>query len=209
MTPILYTFRRCPYAMRARLAIASAGLTVELREITLRNKPAQMLEASPKGTVPVLITGDGVIEESLDIMTWALAQNDPAGWLEMPDAGHGWIAKVDGPFKSSLDRYKYASRFEDIDARDERDKAAEILRGIEPALARNPYLFGDTPRLADMATVTFVRQYAHVDLDWFNSQPWVGVRRWLDSFKASDVFSGIMTKYTPWQPDDAPVHFPA
>lgn len=209
MTPILYTFRRCPYAMRARLAIASAGLTVELREITLRNKPAQMLEASPKGTVPVLITGDGVIEESLDIMTWALAQNDPAGWLEMPDAGHGWIAKVDGPFKSSLDRYKYASRFEDIDAPDERDKAAEILRGIEPALARNPYLFGDTPRLADMATVTFVRQYAHVDLDWFNSQPWVGVRRWLDSFKASDVFSGIMTKYTPWQPDDAPVHFPA
>ncbi|MBU2487130.1 MAG: glutathione S-transferase N-terminal domain-containing protein, partial [Alphaproteobacteria bacterium] len=111
MKPVLYSFRRCPYAMRARLAVASAGVEVELREILLRDKPAAFLAASPSATVPCLVTDSGVIDESLDVMLWALTQNDPEGWLQMPEAGHDWITRADGPFKQALDRTKYANRY--------------------------------------------------------------------------------------------------
>lgn len=199
-TPVLYNFRRCPYAMRARLALLSAGIPVEVREIILRDKPAHMLEISPKGTVPVLWLGDSVIDESRDIMNWALAQNDPAGWLNMPQEGIAWINTIEGPFKSALDRYKYATRFVDVDSRTERDIARDILKTVDTQLRQHSWLFGDTPCLADMATITFVRQFANVDRAWFDAEPWDGVKRWLEQFLDSQLFADIMTKYPLWQP---------
>ena len=206
--PILWTFRRCPYAMRARLAIASSGVAVELREILLREKPDAFLHTSPKGTVPVVVDGDVVIEESLDVMHWALRRSDPEHWLEMPAAGHDLIAEADGPFKQALDRTKYAVRYPDVDVDEERAKVGAFLRKLDAQLDEKPYLFSNTPRLADMAILPFVRQFAHTDLDWFTAQPWPHVTRWLEAFKASDRFQSIMTKYPPWQPGDTPTAFP-
>ena len=206
--PILWSFRRCPYAMRARLAIASAGIACDLREIVLRDKPAAFLEASPKGTVPVLQDGERVIEESLDVMHWALQTSDPEGWLDMPDTGHQLIADNDGPFKIALDRTKYAVRYPDVDIAAERRTAGDFLTRLDRQLGPNPYLFGDTPRLADIAVLPFVRQFAHVDLAWFNAQPWANTARWLEAFKTSDRFAAIMTKYPAWQPGDAVIAFP-
>lgn len=209
MTPILYSFRRCPYAMRARLAIASVGLTVELREVVLRDKPQEMLTASPKGTVPVLITETGVIEESREIMDWALAQNDPEGLRDMPPEGEDWIAQIEGPFKTALDRYKYDTRFPEADPSLEREKAAAILRPVDATLQRSAWLYGERPSLADLATLTFVRQFAMVDKDWFDAEDWPGVQRWLEAFLASVRFNSIMEKYPKWQATDAPVIFPS
>lgn len=206
--PILWTFRRCPYAMRARLAIASAGIDCELREILLRDKPKKFLETSPKGTVPVLDMHSVVIDESLDVMKFALEKNDPDGWLEMPAKGHDLIAEVDGPFKTALDRYKYTSRYKDAATEVEREKAAVTLRKFNDVLATSKYFMGDRITLADMATVTFVRQYANTDRAWFDSQPWPHLIRWLEEFLNSDRFKAIMIKYPPWQPSDAPTPFP-
>ena len=168
--PVLYSFRRCPYAMRARLAIASAGIVVDLREVMLRDKPPEFLATSPSGTVPCLSVDGRVIDESLDIMRWALGRNDPGGWLDMPDHGHGLIDAADGAFKSALDRYKYASRTGDVDIAVERHNAGLFLGDLEAMLAL-PWLFGDAPRLADMAILPFVRQFAHVDIDWWPPLP--------------------------------------
>ncbi len=206
--PILWTFRRCPYAMRARLAIASSGVQVELREILLRDKPSPFLTTSPKGTVPVVEDGATVVDESLDVMLWALNHNDPEGWLDMPEHGLDVIENADGAFKTALDRYKYASRHSDVDADAEREKGGAFLRKLEAALNNNAFLFGDTPRLSDMAILPFVRQFAHVDLKWFEAQPWPSVARWLAEFKASERFRSIMTKYPPWMQDQNPVTFP-
>ena len=206
--PILWTFRRCPYAMRARLAIASAGVEVEMREILLRDKPAPFLEASPKGTVPVVESGDRVIEESLDVMLWALEQNDPKGWLDMPSYGFDLIAESDGPFKTALDRYKYASRHADVDVSKEQHNAGLFLHKLNDVLESQGFLFAQSPRIADMAILPFVRQFAHVDLSWFHEQSWTGVHAWLDAFKASDSFRLIMTKYDPWSVNQMPVTFP-
>ncbi|WP_288960262.1 glutathione S-transferase [uncultured Sulfitobacter sp.] len=208
MRPILYSFRRCPYAMRARLAILSAGIEVELREILLRDKPQEMLAASPKGTVPVLIVGDQVIDESRDIMDWALTQNDPEGLLDMPPEAQDWIAAVEGPFKSALDRYKYATRYAGADPMAERDTAAQILQRIEAQLQNTPWLYGDQPSFADLATITFVRQYANVDRAWFDVQDWPGVRGWLERFLSSDRFAAIMVKSPKWETLAIPVVFP-
>lgn len=206
--PILWTFRRCPYAMRARLAIASAGVAVELREILLRDKPEGFLAASPKGTVPVVVEGDRVIEESLDVMLWALNQNDPEHWLDMPGLGFDLIEEADGPFKQALDRTKYAVRYPDVEIEAERHKAGRFLVKLNAMLDGKPWLFGEAPRLADMAILPFVRQFAHTDLDWFTTQPWTDVARWLEVFKSSDRFRSIMTKYPQWQPGDLPTAFP-
>lgn len=206
--PILWTFRRCPYAMRARLAIASAGVAVELREILLRNKPDAFLNVSPKATVPVVVDGETVIEESLDVMFWALKRNDPECWLDMPGLGYDLIEEADGPFKQALDRTKYAVRFPDVDIDAERHKAGLFLMKLNKVLAEKPWLFGEAPRLADMAILPFIRQFAHTDLDWFSAQPWTDVTRWLEAFKASNRFNAIMTKYPQWQPGDVPTAFP-
>jgi glutathione S-transferase len=206
--PVLYNFRRCPYAMRARLALLSAGITVEVREIALRDKPAHMLEISPKGTVPVLWLSDRVIDESRDIMDWALRQNDPDDWLNMPLEGIEWISAIEGPFKNALDRYKYANRYKDVDSNAERDIARDILKTADAQLNQHTWLFGERPCLADMATITFVRQFANVDRAWFDAEPWDGVKRWLEQFLNSQAFADIMGKYPLWHASAAVQMFP-
>ena len=188
--------------MRARLALASANITVELREILLRDKAPELLAASPKATVPVLVTPE-VIDESLDIMLWALTKNDPEGWLDMPDAGHALIHKSDTDFKPALDAYKY-KRDEDS-----RSKAASFLRNLDQMLTDQPHLFGQTATLADMAIITFVRQFAFVDKTWFDAQPWPHLSQWLENFIISPYFTAIMQKYPKWQAGDPITLFPA
>lgn len=199
--PILYSFRRCPYAMRARLALASAGITTELREILLRDKAPALIAASPKATVPVLV-GDTVIDESLDIMLWALRENDPEGWLDMPAEGHALIARSDTEFKPALDAYKYKRD------PDQRATAAVFLNSLDQRLTDQPYLFGQTATLADMAILTFVRQFAFVDKPWFDAQPWPHLSAWLEVFIASARFADIMQKYPKWQAGDPVTLFP-
>lgn len=205
--PILWSFRRCPYAIRARLAIASAGVAVELREIELKNKPEPFLQTSASATVPALRIGDAVIDESLDIMVWALKQNDPEHLLDMPDAGWDLILTNDGPFKAALDHTKYAVRFPELDRDVERSKASAILTELDQRLGDRTWLFGNRPSLADLAIVPFVRQFANTDRDWFDAQSWSALVHWLDRVLASDRFASVMTKYAPWSEGDAPVLF--
>lgn len=209
MQPILWSFRRCPYAMRARLAIAASGGQVELREVVLRDKPQAFLAASPSATVPCLETCDGVIDESLDIMFWALQRSDPEGWLHMPDLGRDLIRACDGGFKSALDHYKYPTRYEGIDHLAERDAAGTFLRELDQRLDGQDWLFGSRPSLADMAILPFVRQFAHVELNWFHAQDWLALIGWLERFKASDRFVAIMGKYPQWQPEMPPFNWPS
>ncbi|MEO9682351.1 MAG: glutathione S-transferase [Tateyamaria sp.] len=207
MTPVLWTFRRCPYAMRARLAIASAGVKVELREILLRDKPQAFLETSASATVPALRLDNRVVDESKDIMIWALEQSDPHQLLDMPDEGWALIDTNDGPFKAALDHTKYASRFPDIDTETERHKAAAFLMGLDGRLKRQTSLFGARPTIADLAILPFVRQFANIDREWFDAQPWPNLIAWLDGFLQSEDLSHVMTKYPPWSDGDLPVWF--
>lgn len=204
--PILYSFRRCPYAMRARLAIASAGIAVELREIVLRDKAPEFLATSPKGTVPVLVDGEHVIEESLDIMNWALQQSDPEGLLErMTGDAFNLITTNDGPFKSALDRTKYAVRFPELDPENSRAEAATFVQSLDDQLAGRGWLLGDEPAMVDFAILPFIRQFAHTDQAWWDAQPFPNAQRWLAEFKASDRFAAIMSKYPKWVAgNDAP-----
>ncbi len=199
MDPILYSFRRCPYAMRARLAIQSAGVQVELREIVLRDKAPEFLATSPKGTVPVLVAEE-LIEESYDIMLWALGRSDSEGLLTKmtPDA-YALIEEADGPFKRALDRTKYAVRYPELDATESRASAGAFIAKLDAQLDGTPWLFGDAPSLADLAILPFVRQFAHVDLDWFSAQPWPHAIAWLEAFKATDRMARVMPKFAPWQ----------
>lgn len=211
--PILYSFRRCPYAMRARLAIAASRQPCLLREIVLRDKPAAMLEASTKGTVPVLVLPDGkVIAESLDIMLWALQGHDPEHCLASSPTEHAsmlaLIAENDGPFKTRLDRYKYPDRFQLPSGEADREAARPWLLTLEARLSRQPWLFDDQRSLADMAIAPFIRQFAHTDIAWFRQQPWPQLIRWLDTFLASAAFAQIMEKYPAWLPEQAGVPFP-
>ena len=197
MRPILYTFRRCPYAMRARLAIAASCVEVELREVLLRDKAPELLAASPKATVPVMIVDGAVIEESYDIMLWALSENDPETWLERHNKA--LIADCDGYFKSALDRYKYANRFEGSDAIEQRSIASGYLRKLDDILSTQTYLSGAKRGMTDMSIVTFVRQFANVDRNWFDAEPWPNLIRWLEEFLNSKQFAEIMHKYPKWE----------
>lgn len=204
MLPILYSFRRCPYAMRARLALVVSGTQCELREVVLRNKPAELLEASPKGTVPVVVTTAGeVIDQSLDIMHWALERHDPDQW-QVPATGSReamleLIAECDERFKHDLDRYKYPDRYPDSSgSAHHRERGAQWLAGLDDRLSLSSQLFGDRPCLADAAIMPFVRQFAQVDRQWFDKQPWPALRRWLDDWLDSALFKSIMAKYPPW-----------
>ena len=206
--PVLYSFRRCPYAMRARLALQISGLQYKLREVSLKSKPPEMLAASPKGTVPVLVLPSGqVIDESLDIMRWGLAQNDPDGWLNQGSLADmlALIEGNDGQFKHALDRYKYPNRYPlesggDVQAfaLAQRFEASSWLQTLESRLSQG-WLFGPQPSLADMATLPFVRQFAHTDAAWFAAQPWPQLQAWLARFEASALFEGVMAKHKPWQ----------
>ena len=206
--PVLYSFRRCPYAIRARLALAISRVGYELREVSLKNKPAEMLTASAKGTVPVLVLPGGqVIAESLDIMRWALALNDPDGWLTPAlDDMAALITDNDGKFKHSLDRYKYPNRYpleSDGDlhtfAITQRLEAASWLQTLESRLSQRwqIWLCGPQPSLADMAILPFVRQFAHTDAAWFAGQPWPLLQAWLAGFQTSSLFGAAMAKHKP------------
>ena len=202
--PILYSFRRCPYAMRARLALLVSGTVCELREVKLRDKPAALIAASAKATVPVLVLPDGgVIDQSLDIMRWALDRNDPEGWLAGDDAL--LIAANDGPFKHHLDRAKYPGRYEGEG--DDRARALEMLEPLEVRLSATANLCGDARSLTDMALLPFVRQFAEIDRMWFDAQPLPGLQRWLNDHLASDLFAAAMVRWPVWRPGDAPISF--
>lgn len=210
--PILYSFRRCPYAVRARLALCQAGVSVELREVVLARKPADMLAISPAGTVPVLQLPSGeVIAQSLDVMRWALVQHDPDGWLARGDtaAQRALTDTCDGAFKHALDRYKYAERHPERGAHAWRDDAvACLIQPLEIQLTQAPHLGGEQPGLADAAIFPFVRQFAAVDAAWWAASPWVATRRWHDSWVASALMAACMHKLAPWQPGAPVTVFP-
>lgn len=191
--------------MRARIALIAAQQQVELREVVLRDKPPAFLAASPSTTVPCLETPDGVIDESLDIMRWALARNDPLRWLEMPPEGWDWIARSDGPFKAALDRVKYPDRFPGSDADAARGEAAAFLTDLDRQI--NGWIFA-RPSIADHAILPFIRQFAAIDRDWFDRQPWPRLQGWLQGFLASDIFAAAMIRPAAWRPGDAPLIFP-
>lgn len=208
--PILYSFRRCPYAMRARMALLSSGVVCELREVDLRSKPAAMLDISPKGTVPVLQRPDGpVLEQSLDIMLWALQCHDPDHWRATTNALHAQqltlIAQCDGPFKMHLDRYKYPGRFDLPDGLAHRSEDSEFLTSLNDTLAPTGYLAGGAWGLPDAAIAPFVRQWAHTDPVWFAARPWPALQAWLNTWEKSPGFDLLMRKYATWQAGDAPV----
>lgn len=191
--------------MRARLALCSAEQPVQLREVVLRDKPAAFLQVSPSGTVPCLVTGEHVIDESLDIMVWALQQNDPESWLSMPEAGWDWISRSDGPFKMALDRTKYASRYPEVDLEDQRQEAAGFLSALNSQI--DTWIF-DHASIADYAILPFVRQFAFIDKPWFDQQPWPALQAWLGRFLTSPRFEAIMQKYPQWQNGDPVTPFP-
>ena len=203
MTAILYSFRRCPYAMRARMALIVSGQQVELREVVLRDKPPAMLALSPKGTVPVLVLPSGeVIDESLDIIRWALRRHDPEGWLEGDETA--LIARNDGPFKQHLDRYKYTARY-GSDPLAHRASAVELLGELEARLEGSDFLHGAHRTLADIAIFPFVRQFSRTEPAWFEAQPLPRVQHWLRSLVESALFARAMVRSSAWQPGDAAV----
>lgn len=191
----LYSFRRCPYAMRARMALRYSDVPVEIVEVSLKAKPAQMLAISPKGTVPVLDAGGQVIDESLEIMHWALAQNDPDDWLLGGDSRIAELIEAnDRVFKIHLNRYKYAERYPEQPMEVYRAEGALFLQRLDELLEGRDYLLTTHPSLADIALLPFVRQFAHVDRDWFAQTPYVRLQAWLQRFLESELFTGIMKK---------------
>ena len=190
---VLYSFRRCPYAMRARMALLYSGVPLSIVEVSLKAKPAEMLAASPKGTVPVLVCADGrVIEQSLEIMHWALRQHDPDNWLQADHAG--LIEANDSVFKVLLDRYKYAIRYPEQPMEHYRAQGVGYLQRLEDLLAHTPYLAGPALSLVDVALAPFVRQFAHVDREWFAQAPLPHLNAWLERFLASELFGSVMKK---------------
>jgi glutathione S-transferase len=209
--PILYSFRRCPYAIRARLAIKVSRVRVALREVVLQDKPAALLLASAKATVPVLQLPDGrVLEQSLEIMRWALDQHDPQGWLHLQEQDEALtlIGLNDGPFKEALDRYKYAPRHPERPRSVWRDEAVDLmLAPLNARLADRRFLLRDTVCLADMAIAPFIRQFAAVEPDWFNSAPFELLRAWTKRIMSTELFDSVMSKFTAWQPGDPETFF--
>ena len=199
MTPVLYSFRRCPYAMRARLALARAGITVVLREVVLARKPAAMLEASPKGTVPVLVLPNGpVLDESLDIMAWALGAT-----LFSPREA-ALVAANDGAFKTALDRYKYPDRkHADKTAGEYRDEAVVYLHQLDGYAGSGP----NTAAIStlEFAVLPFVRQFRSVDEHWFDSLPFIALHQRLQHFLNSASFAQIMTRFPEWEAGQPPL----
>ncbi|MES2987196.1 MAG: glutathione S-transferase [Pseudomonadota bacterium] len=204
---ILYSFRRCPYAMRARMALLMRAEPFEIREILLRNKPAEMIAASPKGTVPVLVLASGeVIDESIHVMRWALRHRDPEDWLAADDAL--LIERFDDRFKRHLDRYKYAERYA-ADPIEHRDAGLAMLHELEERLALHRNLCREQRGLTDIAIFPFVRQFAATDSHWFDAQPIPRVIEWLAQHTASPLFEQAFVRLKPCQVGDPPIHWPA
>ncbi len=208
--PILYSFRRCPYAMRARMAIAVSQTPVRLREVLLRDKPEEMIAASAKGTVPVLIIDDDVIDESLAVMDWALEKHDPEGWLsgDGPINNEDLIATCDGDFKHHLDRYKYTTRYEGADPEEHRAEGMKFLTALSQRLEGQSYLCGDKRARADIAIFPFVRQFRIADEAWFDENAPAAVRQWLQKLMGSDLFASVMKKYPQWKETREEISFP-
>ena len=207
--PILYSFRRCPYAMRARMALVASGAVVELREVLLKAKPPELLAASPKATVPVLVLSDGrVVEESLDVMQWALERSDPLSWLEGAALDSEWISECDSDFKHWLDRYKYAERYPEHTADEYRNNAEVFIQKLEDRLSVSDWMGGEAAHAVDVALFPFIRQLAGVDPSWWQSAPYPSVRRWLENWLNSALFSAIMVKYPRWESGGAGERFP-
>ena len=208
--PILYSFRRCPYAMRARMAIHISGQKCELREVLLRDKPPSMLEYSAKGTVPVLILQDGkVIDESLDVIDWALNLNDPDDWQRSKDKEKTKeLIKInDGEFKYHLDRYKYSKRYDNEDPEFHRKKCLKFIELINNELNNSEYIFDDNISYADIVLLPFIRQFRIADIEWFDSLPYDNLKRWLSSFLGSSLLNSIMKKYDLWKEGDKSIVF--
>lgn len=226
--PILYSFRRCPYAIRARMALAYAGIAYDLREVSLKNKPKEMLEISPKGTTPVMQIFKDVensaqdsdqsfliLEESLDIMNWAIQQNDPCNWQNLADAdlaiAQQLIKTNDGEFKKALDRYKYPNRFPEQSQEFYRQQAEAVLQVLEnqlsirKELSTTSFLLGERQNLVDMAIFPFVRQFAYVNIDWFHSSPYPYLQKWLQWHETSEIFELVMQKFPVWTPEQEKV----
>jgi glutathione S-transferase len=207
---ILYSFRRCPYAMRARMAIRNSHCRVQLREVALKNKPDALIAASAKATVPVLVCGEGrVIDESLDIMYWALQQSDDNNWLQPQQQTEtaALIETNDTVFKTHLDHYKYADRYPEFIQLEYRQQGEVFLQQLEQRLQQRAYLISDHASLADVAIFPFIRQFAHVDIGWFEQAPYPRLRSWLYQWMDSVLFQSVMHKYTPWQAGDPPLIF--
>ena len=210
--PILYSFKRCPYAMRARMAIQLAGIKCELREVRLNNKPDQMLEASPKGTVPVLVLGDKVIDESNDIINWVL--NDHKIFEvnlsnEKSNLTKDLIKLFDEKFKFHLDRYKYATRYENSDANLHRSVCLEILIDLEKIVSESNWIFGEDINKLDISILPFIRQFRIANPEWFDSQEGIEkLQNVLNNFLESKLFKNIMHVYDVWKIDSEPVFFP-
>lgn len=212
MLPILYSFRRCPYAIRARLAIRNSAIAVEHREVVLANKPAEMLLASPKGTVPVLILPDGtVIDESLDIIHWALSISDPGNWLpqnsDLLQEANKLITFNDETFKDHLDHYKYANRFPDFSSEYYRNKGEEFLQRLNKLLEKSNHLVSDHITIADIAIFPFIRQFAFVDKDWFDHSQHKHLISWLNNMLDMNLFKDAMRKYPQWISDEGAIEF--
>ena len=196
--------------MRARMAIAYAGINVGLREVVLKDKPPAMLEVSPKGTVPIVIDVDGrIIEESRDVMRWALDQNDPDAWLAGLGLDDPLISACDDDFKHWLDRYKYAVRFPEQDEIWYRGQAEAFLATLELKLGDARFLNGSTLGVTDIAVFPFIRQFANVDMKWWESKPYPNVARWLAGLIVSELFVAVMKKYPQWRDGDPEIPFPA
>lgn len=200
MKPILYSYRRCPYAMRARMALKYADIELEHREIELRNKPQSMLSASPKGTVPVLCVEGLVLDQSLDIMLWAINQSDPDHWNAVDAAlAQEWVDKNDGPFKRLLDQYKYPNRFPELNQEMVLNEAMQLmLLPLEKSLQDSPYLLGNKISWVDIAIFPFIRQFSMVDPQRFEQLALTATNKWLLQRLESDLFQSVMKKYPVW-----------
>jgi glutathione S-transferase len=212
--PILYSFRRCPYAIRTRMALFYCGVRVELREVVLKSKPESMLLYSPKGTVPILVLEDGrVIDESVDIVNWALSVYDPMqlkSGFSIADLNELKFLQEtnDFVFKPHLDRYKYADRYPEGSALEYRKNCQVFIESLESRLERTCFLMGEYKTVADILLLPFVRQFAHVDKKWFDTTEYFHVRRWLSDEIESSAFIKVIKKHPPWNPEQQPIVFP-
>ncbi|MCG9730150.1 glutathione S-transferase [Shewanella sp. Isolate13] len=213
--PVLYSLRNCPYAIRARMAVYISGQSVLLRELRLDNKPAVLLEASPKGTVPVLVLPCGeVIEQSLEIMLWAFRANDPDNYLlddkqDRQQEMFSLIALFDKEFKTCLENYRSAKRYHDPDLLTLRHSCERYLQLLELRLLKHQYLVSDTSCLADLAILPFIRQFSRVERQWYRQSPYPKVRDWLSGYLQSRMFSKVMAKFPVWSECNEHVTFKA
>ena len=210
---ILYSFKRCPYAMRARMVMCLTDIQCELREVSLKNKPSSMLDISPKGTVPVLLLDNGkVIDESLDVIDWALEQNNvfDANLADHQEIFTDKTIKLfDGDFKFNLDRYKYSTRYHDVDENIHRESCLKILKELDKFFVGPAWFFGDGINKLDISILPFIRQFRLANGEWFDGQEDIkNIKYWLNTFLESDLLKNVMTVYEPWKELDDPLYFP-